>query len=264
MKPLEIKLLHGHKFDRINIPCFWDYIEEFNKIENQFFDVNGTKLFRGDSADFLKMAVKTMTEIPTWRPREPEWTIEQFLHGHARETMHIAVTPDGQVFVRKMGGTFFMTAVRFSGFTKTGKVKSTKKAKSRDVAFRYMTNRHDEVGDKLRQPIWSEVSDVLEFLEAKGFTEAFKATRASYLKSLKEDPKWAEQQERIKARRLAERTNRKMRVCNQVTTVIQLLQTYLKSINDGTATQSQVGEIYHEMNTLGSLNKKVKTLFPKE
>jgi len=248
-KNYEIELLPCYKsYKAPPAPDLWKYANEYARHHGVLYCYDDIRLFSGTSREFLKAIERTEKADPNFKPYEVEKSVNHWAKNMSYARINFAITPSGQVFLRMGGWSFFKTIVWVKGAPH----------------LRYMTDEVDGPSETHRHPDWQKTRRKLEVLEERRFLPAYKEARKAWVKEQKENGNWGEAQEKRKARRLAQQTNRKMAVCNQVTNLIQELEQYLKDINNKTATQNQVGQLYSEMMKLASLNKRVKTLFPKE
>lgn len=255
LENLKIELLPGDRtFSTPSTPSLWDYAARYPRFKRVFLDVGGAKLYCGIPSAFQQVLADTMKAQPDWKVTEPDWTIKNLLDFYT--AARFVITPDGQIFCLKPGSCFYLTAI------KAPKLKLRKGDEG--AAYRYMTDHHNEKGDQYRKPEWQQTREMIQLLEDKYFQPAWQSARKEWVKEKKKSGEWDKAVEARKAKALANKTNRKMKVCMKVKETIEVLEQYLKDINDGTATQRQVGEVYQTMIDLVSLNKRVKGIFPKE
>lgn len=246
-KTLVIELLPGYRSIKTHTPSFWEYTYRWAQSRKTLWGIEGAYFYQGSAGD-VKNIIKHMTQtVPGFVCKNQDLVLSR-LGVSDYQSCNFVIAPDGQFFALTSGSCFYRTAFPYG---------------KKDVAFRYLTARHDEDNDKLRHASWGPTQALLETLEDILFPAAWKVARKEFLAEAKKSGTLAAAMERQKARRLANRTNRKMEVCMQTKDLIQELEQFLKDVNDGTATQRQVGQLYFSMNNLASLNRRLKTLFPK-
>lgn len=232
-------------------PGLWAYVHTFVYGSKLLFEVDGVRLFYGTWAQFSQYLPIT-GKLTMERAREVFDRLQNNRNRHNYNANAVKyrflVTPDGQLFVKAAEDKFLRTAVEAGGG---------------EVAIRYLNDTFDLEDDELRKPEWALTHRWLITFQKRTFPASWKKARREFIKEKKASGAWDEAKKKRMAKKLAERTDRKMKVCMQTKTVIDELEQYLKDIENGTATQVQVGRIYEEMTRLSSLNKRCKTLFKK-
>lgn len=235
--------------EKVSAPSFWeDFADRFSyRTTNPGFVVDGVTFFFGDAQGLLDV----------WKPPNSDaedrfveimkyFVFEDVGRHHSCKWI---VTSDGTPFRKDghKGELLFKTAQR-----------STKGNKKKWVTIPILNISEDPN----HKPEWDKLHHFVLAVERLAI-EKWKEERRAFLREAKKTGALEKRQKEKKARRMMERTNRKMKTVSQARTVIQELEQYIKDVENGTATQSQVGDVYREMSTLMSLNKRVKTLFPK-
>lgn len=257
---IDIKLFAGGKSmspGSGKAPDLWSYARTFSYGSPYgspcMYEVDGVHLFWGTNDQFMHH----MPLAGKLTKKRAKWILEHLPNPSRRNyasydiygTRHrFLVTPDGQLFVKLDSDKFLKTAVDAGGG---------------EVAHRYLNDTFDLEDDELRKPEWALTHRWLITFQKRTFPASWKKARREFVKAKKENGSWDDAKKSRMAKKVFERTERKMKVCMQTKTVIDELQQYLVDIENDVATQKQVGRIYGEMSTLSSLNKKVKTLFKK-
>lgn len=240
----EIPLLSSHKvYGKISTPSFWeDYVVKYYTERGKFFQWDGIEFFYGPSDDFSRILSGIRGTRWAALYKSMAANLNDF---NDQRYQKFVITPDGQIFVKSQGSSFFKTSVRAKAAT-----------------LRYMSEYTP--GDSFANPDWPKWHAVVEKMGEITFPTEWTKARKEWETKEKENGNWAQYYINLQRKSDVGRTKRKMEVCDKTTTVIQLLEQYLKSINDGTATQAQVGEIYRQMTALATINKRIKTSFPKK
>lgn len=244
----------GRVIGSASTPTLQRFLESYRHHTNKLFEIDGCRIFYGNRRDFQEQGagiVRAMGNDVAMFVTIVDKLVE---HDYRNTSFWWALTPDGQPFIKKKDDMFFTTTVLVP--------KRRKRDKQEWAKITMMDAQNPELA-QYRKPDWAEAHIVMMGAEKRVIDE-WKRKRREFVREAKESGKWETKHKERKAKRIAERTNRKMKTCDQVRTVIQELEQYLEDVQNGTATQKQVGDIYHEMSTLMSLNKRVKTLFPKE
>lgn len=246
-KTLVIELLPGYRSIKTHTPSFWEYTYRWAQSRKTLWSLEGAYFYQGTTGD-MKNIIANMTKThPGFLCKNADLLFSKIAITDYN-ACNFVIAPDGQLFAMTGGSVFYRTAIPY---------------KKKDVAYRYLTARHDEPGDPLRDPSWGPTQALLETLEDILFPAAWKVARKKFLAEAKKSGALEAAMERQRARRLANKTNRKMEVCMQTKDLIQKLEQFLKDVTNGTATQRQVGQLYFSMNNLASLNRRLKGIFPK-
>lgn len=258
LQELNIDLFGRYKsFSAVTTPTLWEYVEAYSWDSLELLDINGIKFYSG-SFQLIVERLKNLAQakkvdfakVTNWT-----WTLARLVESEGvLPKYNFVITPDDQVFMAKHN-QYFLTAVKAPELKTKGNY---------GVAFRYMTDRHDNKEDPYRRPEWEQTQQFLTLLEEQYFKSAFLKARQKLIKEAKESGEWAARIEKQKAKKLSTNTNNTMKVCMQTKKAIEELEQYLKDINNGTATQKQVGQLYQTMITLSTLNKRIKHRFSKE
>lgn len=263
MKNLEVELLRTHKtFSTPGTPTIWDYAEEYARAKGVLYSVDGIRLYYGPVSRFEKLLNATRAAEPAWHVEDQDWALAELNSGWKDAYAKFVVTPDGQIFSIKPGSVFFTTAIKVRRTTSRRPAGSYEPYY--DVFYRYMTDTHDKKDDPYRKPEWARTRKILQLLEDSLFQAAWKSARSEWVREKKKSGEWEEASLRRKGKALADKTNKKMKACMQTKETIQALEQYLIDLNNNSATQRQVGELYQKMIELASTNKRIKGSFPKE
>lgn len=262
LQELNVELFGRYKsFSTISAPAFWEYVEAYSyrsDCNGELLEINGTKFFSGSYPNFLTR-LKTLLQakkLDFGKVTDWTWAMARLIEpGTMLPQYEFVITPDGQMFVSEHSH-YFLTAV------KAPELKT--KGRSDGVAYRYMTDRHDNGEDQYRRPEWEQTQQFLTLLDEQYFKPAFLKARQKFIKEAKESGEWDARIEKQKAKKLSANTNNTMKVCMQAKKAIEELEQYLKDINNGTVTQKQIGQLYYTMVDLSTLNKRIKHRFPKE
>lgn len=95
----------------------------------------------------------------------------------------------------------------------------------------------------------------------KEFSDAWRIAREKFRKELKNSGKAEKLAEKEANTDHVKRTQIRMDVVAQASKLMDMLETYIKSVNDETMTVKEVGELYFELTNLGALNKSMKEIY---
>lgn len=98
----------------------------------------------------------------------------------------------------------------------------------------------------------------------KDFSAAWKAARDKHRKHLRETGEAREIFQEAANKDFAERTDIRMKAAAQAAKIRDILEVYIKSLNNETMTVKEIGEVYHELIALTEHNKTMKNIYGKK
>lgn len=243
----------------------WRYRGDMFGGRTRFYQVDGVTFFYGTAEDLANLQLSSEEAQERFEQVMEYFHSSQFSWHRPGPVCMWVVASDGTPFVKKVKRsysskrsysqqeiiTLFHTAVPLE------------KRRKKEIEAWATVSMLNVDGNPNHKPEWNDLHHFILTVERLTI-EKWKEKRRAFVKEAKASGAMQKRKDERKARRMMERTKRKMKAVSKVRTVIQELEQYIKDIEDGTATQSQVGDVYRSISELMSINKRVKTLFPKE
>jgi hypothetical protein len=230
--------------ERLNVtPHLFGYSREYYKVYRKIFSLNGFLVFFGDSRDIDKMTGRVedhgLIQFKNWANNNyPAAYGDRIGLGDTHYQYEFVKFPNGAWGVRK---------IYFDNWITVG-----------DKGVTYVPPAGSYRNDYNR--LSGNDVTVFQTME-KEFPLVWREARSRLRKSLKISGKAQKHKETKIDKDYARRTNIRMEVAAQAAHSRDMLESYLKSLNDETMTVQEIGKLYDELIKLVALNKDMKKIY---
>lgn len=260
-EPLQVELLDRYREDahlrlqQHHIPNLWAYAVEWYRQKREFYTYNGFLLY-----EFWFHTVNDIPkgETPVFKELEEmaRWANKAYINWRRHDDrpggnlcFRFIKTPDNHWLVSEAWGPWV-------------EVDRTKKDQNGKTGYDFQPyqgmphNRYYWNHNCKQVEIPAEIKSLDE-----NFKKAWRDARQQYRKILQETGESRKRHENILDEAYVQRTDIRMKVAAQASKAKDLLDVFVKSINDESMTVAQIGELYYALTELGALNKDMKKIY---